>query len=132
MAKFAWEGVTKSGQKMKGEMEASDEAAVQAQLRRQGISPEKVKERGKGLDIEIKIPGMEPKVQTKDLVVFTRQFSTMIDAGLPLVQCLDILSKQQENKKDLNDPKKMNHTVMPRAWLKSNCIKSVIAFKHRW
>lgn len=98
MAKFAWEGVTRSGQTMKGEMEAPNEEAVHAQLRRQGIQPEKVKARGKGLDMELKIPGMQPKVTTKDLVVFTRQFATMIDAGLPLVQCLDILGKQQENK----------------------------------
>ena len=98
MGKFAWEGTTKSGQTMKGEMEAPDEASVQAQLRRQGIAPGKIKERGKGLDIEIKIPGFEPKVKTVEIVIFTRQFATMIDAGLPLVQCLDILSKQQENK----------------------------------
>ena len=98
MAKFAWEGRTRSGQVQKGEMEASSADAVTANLRRQGIMPGKVKERGKGLDVEIKIPGMEPKVKTKDMVVFTRQFSTMIDAGLPLVQCLDILANQQENK----------------------------------
>mgnify|MGYP001403133166 FL=1 len=97
MAKFAWEGVTRSGQSMKGEMEAPNEEAVHAQLRRQGIQPGSVKQRGKGLDMELKIPGMQPKVTTKDLVVFTRQFATMIDAGLPLVQCLDILGKQQEN-----------------------------------
>jgi type IV pilus assembly protein PilC len=98
MGKFKWEGTTRSGQSMKGEMEAPNSAAVQAQLRRQGISPGNIKESGKGFDMEIKIPGFEPKVTTKDLVVFTRQFATMIDAGLPLVQCLDILSKQQENK----------------------------------
>ena len=98
MAKFAWEGVTRSGQSMKGEMEAPNEEAVHAQLRRQGIQPGSVKQRGKGLDMELKIPGMQPRVTTKDLVVFTRQFATMIDAGLPLVQCLDILGKQQENK----------------------------------
>src|SRR5210317_2015040 len=98
MGKFKWEGTTKSGQAMKGEMEAPDVEAVQAQLRRQGISPGNIKEAGKGLNMELKIPGFEPKVNTKDLVVFTRQFATMIDAGLPLVQCLDILSKQQDNK----------------------------------
>jgi type IV pilus assembly protein PilC len=98
MGKFAWEGTTKSGQVMKGEMEAPHAEAVQAQLRRQGIAPGNIKERGKGLDIEIKIPGFEPKVTTKGIVIFTRQFATMIDAGLPLVQCLDILSKQQDNK----------------------------------
>ena len=98
MAKFAWEGKTRSGQVQKGEMDAPNQAAVTATLRRQGIMPGKIKERGKGLDVEIKIPGFEPKVSTKDLVVFTRQFATMIDAGLPLVQCLDILGRQQDNK----------------------------------
>ena len=98
MPKFAWEGRTRNGQQQKGDMEAPNEAAVMAQLRRQGVMPSKVKERGKGLDIDIKLPGFAPKVSTKDLVVFTRQFATMIDAGLPLVQCLDILGRQQENK----------------------------------
>jgi type IV pilus assembly protein PilC len=98
MPKFTWEGKNRSGQIQKGDMEAPNEAAVTALLRRNGILPSKIKERGKGLDLEIKIPGMQPKVTTKDLVVFTRQFATMIDAGLPLVQCLDILSQQQENK----------------------------------
>ncbi len=98
MAKFAWEGKTRTGQVQKGEMEGPNQAAVSATLRRQGIMPSSIKERGKGLDRDLKIPGMEPKVTTKDLVVFTRQFATMIDAGLPLVQCLDILGRQQDNK----------------------------------
>lgn len=98
MAKFSWEGKNRTGQVQKGEMEAPNEAAVNAQLRRNGIMPTKVKERGKGLDIELKIPGFGQKITTKDLVVFTRQFATMIDAGLPLVQCLDILGRQQDNK----------------------------------
>ncbi|WP_305042016.1 type II secretion system F family protein [Geoalkalibacter sp.] len=98
MAKFAWEGKTRAGATQKGEMEAPNEAAVTATLRRQGIMPSKIKERGKGLDRDLKIPGMEPRITTKDLVVFTRQFATMIDAGLPLVQCLDILGRQQDNK----------------------------------
>jgi type IV pilus assembly protein PilC len=98
MGKFSWEGKTRTGAMQKGEMEAPSEAAVTATLRRQGILPAKIKERGKGLDVELKIPGMQPKITTKDLVVFTRQFATMIDAGLPLVQCLDILGRQQDNK----------------------------------
>lgn len=98
MAKFAWEGKTRAGAAQKGEMEAPNQAAVTAALRRQGIMPSAIKERGKGLDVEIKIPGMEPRITTKDLVVFTRQFATMIDAGLPLVQCLDILGRQNDNK----------------------------------
>ncbi|MDD2558607.1 MAG: type II secretion system F family protein [Desulfuromonadaceae bacterium] len=98
MAKFSWEGTSRDGKKHKGDMEAPNQAVVQAQLRRQGIVAGKIKERGKGLDFDIKIPGLGAKITTKDLVVFTRQFATMIDAGLPLVQCLDILSSQQENK----------------------------------
>ncbi len=98
MGQYNWEGTTRSGQVMKGVMEAPSEDAVKSQLRSQNIAPGKIKEAGKGLDMELKIPGFEPKVTTKDLVVFTRQFATMIDAGLPLVQCLDILGKQQENK----------------------------------
>jgi type IV pilus assembly protein PilC len=98
VAKYAWTGKIRTGQVQKGEMEAPNEAAVSAQLRRQGIMPSSIRERGKGLDVEIKIPGFGSKVSTKELVVFTRQFATMIDAGLALVQCLDILSRQQSNK----------------------------------
>ncbi len=92
---YKWEGKIRDGSVKKGTMEAANEAVVTAQLRGQKIMPTKIK---KSLGaIEIKIPGMKPKVTTKDLVVFTRQFATMIDAGLPLVQCLEILSSQNEN-----------------------------------
>ncbi len=97
MAKFSWEARGKSGTIQKGVMEASSTAAVEAQLKRFAFSGIKIKEEGKGLSKEIKIPGFGGKVTTKELVVFTRQFATMIDSGLPLVQCLDILSGQQEN-----------------------------------
>ena len=98
MAKFSWEGKTRTGKTQKGVMEAQDETAVMNHLRSQGIMPSKVKKAGGGLDMELNISFLQPKITTKDIVVFTRQFSTMIDAGLPLVQCLDILSRQQENK----------------------------------
>ena len=98
MAKFSWEGKTRTGKTQKGVMEALDESAVMNHLRAQGILPSKVKSAGGGLNMEINLSFMQPKITTKDIVVFTRQFSTMIDAGLPLVQCLDILSRQQENK----------------------------------
>jgi type IV pilus assembly protein PilC len=95
MPVYKWEGRTRDGAIKKGTMEALNEATVTAQLRAQKITPSSVK---KSLGaVEIKIPGLKRKVKTKDLVVFTRQFATMIDAGLPLVQCLDILSSQQEN-----------------------------------
>lgn len=95
MAKFSWVGKGRDGKSVKGEMEAASEAAVTTQLRRQGIQPGKIKESGGGMSMDINL--FAPKITTKDLVVFTRQFATMIDAGLPLVQCLDILSSQQEN-----------------------------------
>ncbi|HBG05677.1 MAG: pilus assembly protein PilC [Geobacteraceae bacterium GWC2_58_44] len=99
MAKFGWEARSKAGSTQKGVMEAASVSQVEAQLKRYGFTGITVKEQGKGLSLELKIPGMGPqKVQTKELVVFTRQFATMIDSGLPLVQCLDILSGQQENK----------------------------------
>ncbi len=100
MPVFVWEGTNKGGKKVSGEMDARNTQAVFNNLKRQNIIPnaKKIKEKGKGLDMEIKIPGMGPKVQPKDVVIFTRQFATMVDAGIPLVQALDILSKNSENK----------------------------------
>jgi type IV pilus assembly protein PilC len=99
MPTFIWEGKTLQGVLKKGEMEADDKAAVMATLRAQQVFPSKIKEKGKGiLDMEINIPGLGGKVKEKEIAVFTRQFATMIDAGLPLVQCLDILASQQVNK----------------------------------
>jgi len=99
MAKFEWEARSKTGTAQKGVMEAPNAAMVEAQLKRYGFTGISIKEHGKGFKMELKIPGLGgKKVETKDLVVFTRQFATMIDAGLPLVQCLDILASQQENK----------------------------------
>ena len=99
MAKFDWEARSKAGSTQKGVMEANSAAQVETQLKRYGFTGISVKEQGKGFSMELKLPGMGArKIETKDLVVFTRQFATMIDSGLPLVQCLDILSGQQENK----------------------------------
>lgn len=99
MPKFNWEARNRSGQPQKGVMEADNISLVEAQLKRFGFTNISIKGEGKGFGKELKIPGFgAKKVETKDLVVFTRQFATMIDSGLPLVQCLDILSSQQENK----------------------------------
>jgi type IV pilus assembly protein PilC len=96
MTKFAWEGKNRGGVSVSGEMEAPSEAFVLAQLRREQIAPLKI--RKKGADLGIRLPWTwEKKVGGKELAIFTRQFATMIDAGLPLVQCLDILGLQQEN-----------------------------------
>ncbi|MFH1623946.1 MAG: type II secretion system F family protein [Pseudomonadota bacterium] len=96
MAVYIWEGKTREGKIQKGEIEAVSESALRVQLRRQRIIPTKIKTKPKDLFENIRL--FQPKVTENDLVVFTRQFSTMIDAGLPLVQALDILSSQQENK----------------------------------
>jgi type IV pilus assembly protein PilC len=100
MPKFNWEARSKAGAVQKGVMEAANTSQVEAQLKKYGFTGITVKETGKGLSMELKLPGGmgAPKIETKDLVVFTRQFATMIDSGLPLVQCLDILGSQQENK----------------------------------
>jgi type IV pilus assembly protein PilC len=96
MAVFRWEGISPKGEVMRGEMEATTRDAVIVRLRTQRIQPvpTKIKEKGKGLDRELTIPGFGEKVKTRDIVIFTRQFATMIDAGLPIVQCLDILQAQ--------------------------------------
>ncbi|MCY1035617.1 type II secretion system F family protein [Corallococcus sp. BB11-1] len=94
-AQFLWEAKTKSGENKKGEMEAMDVEAVNARLKSLGLNPTKVRKKS-GFDVEISIPGMGG-VAGKDILIFTRQFATMIDAGLPLVQCLDILASQMDN-----------------------------------
>jgi type IV pilus assembly protein PilC len=91
---WLWEAKTKQGEARKGEMEAGDAEAVNNRLRSLGLNPVKVKR--KPIEINIAIPGIGG-VKGKDLLVFTRQFATMIDAGLPLVQCLDILASQMDN-----------------------------------
>jgi type IV pilus assembly protein PilC len=97
MPKYSWEAKSKAGSVQKGVMEASSVALVEAQLKKYGLTGITVKEEGQRF--QLRLPGFGgDKVSTKDLVVFTRQFATMIDSGLPLVQCLDILASQQENK----------------------------------
>jgi len=95
MGVYVWSGRTRDGGVRKGEMEAKSADVATAQLRSQGIIPSRVKEKPK--DIAEIFTFLQPKVTVKDLVVFTRQFSVMVDAGLPLVQCLHILGEQQEN-----------------------------------
>jgi len=96
MARFAWEGKNRGGTRVTGDLEAPNEAFVLAQLRREQIAPIKIRKKGAELNLTLPWKG-DRKVSQKDLAVFTRQFATMIDAGLPLVQCLDILGTQQEN-----------------------------------
>ncbi len=95
MPVYIWKGKNSYGEKRKGEVEAPDQASALAYVKRMRITAPVVKEKPK--DLLGNIAFFQPKVTGKDIVIFTRQLSTMIDAGLPLVQCLEILSKQQEN-----------------------------------
>jgi len=98
MPKFNWEARTRTGGTQKGVIEAATVDVVEAQLKRYGFSNITIKAESKGFSIKLPGFGGGKKINEKDLVIFTRQFSTMIDSGLPLVQCLDILASQQENK----------------------------------
>lgn len=93
MGEWVWEARSRTGEVRKGIMEADSAELVQSRLRAQQLNPTKVKKKPKEINIQIGSP-----VSEKELVIFVRQFATMIDAGLPLVQCLDILSTQGENK----------------------------------
>ncbi|MDP3096416.1 MAG: type II secretion system F family protein [Syntrophales bacterium] len=93
---FVWQAETKKGESKKGEIDAADEAAVRGQLRRQGFKSIIVKKKPK--DLFENVAFLQPKVTEKDVVVFARIFATMINAGLPLIQCLDLLGKQEQNK----------------------------------
>ncbi|MCW5207033.1 type II secretion system F family protein, partial [Desulfobulbus sp. F5] len=95
MPVYVWKGKNSLGNKIKGEIEAVNEAGVLSQLKRLRIQNPTVKEKPK--DMFANVAFLQPKVSGKDIVIFTRQLSTMIDAGLPLVQSLQILSKQQDN-----------------------------------
>ncbi|MBU1140865.1 MAG: type II secretion system F family protein [Proteobacteria bacterium] len=92
---YTWKGINSYGDKRKGEIEAPNQAAALAHIKRLRIQSPVIKEKPK--DLLESISFFQPKVTGKDIVIFTRQLSTMIDAGLPLVQSLEILSKQQEN-----------------------------------
>jgi len=91
---FVWKGKTRDGKVVSGERVADNKEAVMQLLRRDQILVSSVKEKGR----ELALPKLGGGVPSKDLAIFTRQFSVMIDAGLPLVQCLEILGGQQENK----------------------------------
>lgn len=95
MPVFQWVGKNRKNEIQKGEIEAVNEDAVRAQLIRQRISPTKIKKKPK--DLFESISFLQPKVKEHDIILFARQFSTMIDAGLPIIQCLDILYTQQNN-----------------------------------
>ena len=93
MANFQWEATNRAGEKRKGVVEAESAESVESRLRGEGMTVQRVKKEAKEIVITI-----GSGVSSKDLQIFTRQLATMIDAGLPLVQCLDILANQTPNK----------------------------------
>ena len=106
---YTWVAESKKGRKLKGDLEAADEKIALSQLKRRNLTILTLKEKPK--DIFANVSFMQPKVTKKDIVIFTRQFSTMIDAGLPLVQGLNILAEQAENKTFKNILKGINKDV---------------------
>src|SRR5450755_3649770 len=94
MPDYKYRGTNRSGSSVSGVMTANNKAELTNLLKRQQITPTKMSEKGK----EFSMPSFGGGVNAKELAIFTRQFSVMIDAGLPLVQCLEILGSQQENK----------------------------------
>jgi len=94
MPDYKYQGTSRSGGSVSGVMTASNKTELATLLKRQQITATKMTEKGK----EFNIPQFGGGVNAKELAIFTRQFSVMIDAGLPLVQCLEILASQQENK----------------------------------
>ena len=93
MPAYVWKGKTRRGVATSGERVADSKDAVIAMLRREQVLVTSIKEKGK----EISLPKLGGGIKSKDVAIFTRQFSVMIDAGLPLVQCLEILGTQQDN-----------------------------------
>ena len=96
MPVYQWVGTNRKNETRKGEMEAANEAAVRSNLMRLRITPSKIKKKPK--DLFENVSWLQPIVKEKDIILFARQFSTMIDAGLPIIQCLEILYTQQGNK----------------------------------
>jgi type IV pilus assembly protein PilC len=96
MATFAWTGKTRQGAQQKGEIVAKTREEVIGLLRKQNILVTSIQQKAGAFSLKFGLGG--GSVTDKDIVIFTRQFATMIDAGLPLVQCLEILSTQTENK----------------------------------
>jgi type IV pilus assembly protein PilC len=95
MPVFMWQAETRKGEKKKGEIEAENEAALRGILRRQGLASITIKPKPK--DLAEYLPFLKKKVKEKEVVIFARIFATMINAGLPLIQCLQLLAQQEQN-----------------------------------
>ncbi len=106
---YQWKGKNPRGRTVKGEMEAENSEQVRQSLVRRKLVPGKIKKKPK--DLFENVSFLQPSVKESDVIIFARQFSTMIDAGLPLLQCLEILHTQQENPTFKKHLKKIKESV---------------------
>jgi type IV pilus assembly protein PilC len=135
MAVYVWAGMDRAGKKQKGEIEADNLPLARQMVVRKGIAVKAVRMKPKALGDYF--PAIAGKVKDKDKVVFVRQFATMIDAGLPLVQCLDILQEQQDNanfkrvirqiKKDVEEGSTLSDAVKRHPKVFDNLFHNLVA-----
>jgi type IV pilus assembly protein PilC len=135
MAVYLWAGMDRTGKKQKGEIEADNRPLARQMVVRKGITVKDVRVKPKALGDYF--PAISGKVKDKDKVIFVRQFATMIDAGLPLVQCLDILQEQQDNanfkrvirqiKKDVEEGSTLSDAVKKHSKVFDNLFHNLVA-----
>ena len=135
MAVYVWAGMDRAGKKQKGEIEADNLPLARQMVVRKGITVKDVRVKPKALGDYF--PAISGKVKDKDKVIFVRQFATMIDAGLPLVQCLDILQEQQDNanfkrvirqiKKDVEEGSTLSDAVKKHPKVFDNLFHNLVA-----
>lgn len=109
MPVYQWVGKNRNNEVQKGEIDLASEDAVRNHLTRIRITPTRIKKKPK--DLFENVAFLQPPIKEQDIIIFSRQFSTMIDAGLPIIQCLDILYSQQENKTFKNMLKDIKESV---------------------
>ena len=125
MPSFVWKGKLRTGQVQQGVLLADSRNAAVATLRRQQIQVSTLREKGRQIPL---IPRLPVRVTTKTLAIFTRQFSVMLDAGLPLVQCLELLSVQEENRRFAEMIRQVRSDVESGASLADALAKQPAAF----
>ncbi len=135
MPVYVWTGTDKAGKKQKGELEAENLTLARQIVTRKAITIKNIKQKPK--DLSEYFPGVGGKVADKDIVIFVRQFATMIDAGLPLVQCLEILQEQQSNpnfkkvirqiKKDVEEGSTLSDAIKKHPKIFDNLFSNLVA-----
>lgn len=132
---YSWTGTDRAGKKQKGEMDADNVTLARQMVIRKGINVTAIRPKPK--DLSEYLPAIGGKVKDKDVVIFVRQFATMIDAGLPLVHCLDILQEQQPNpnfkrvikqiKKDVEEGSTLSDAIKKHPKVFDNLFHNLVA-----